>query len=130
MAKRSLTLSFPNHYLLDTPDFCWPEAEVKEAPKPRFPCKSCDRWFHSFHALGGHRSAHNNNSCGKKRMNAKKKQRKKLAHICEVCGLVFPLGQALGGHMRMHTRKNHKKIVSCDESGGVCLELKLSPPQS
>ncbi|KAJ3676666.1 hypothetical protein LUZ60_004078 [Juncus effusus] len=63
-----------------------------------FECKTCNRQFPSFQALGGHRASH-------------KKPRltgpdgipimPKL-HECSICGLEFSIGQALGGHMRRH----------------------------
>nr|GMD29352.1 zinc finger protein ZAT12-like [Ipomoea batatas] len=64
-----------------------------------FECKTCQKKFKSFQALGGHRASHkrpkhlehNNNN-----VNIKKR------HECPVCGLEFGLGQALGGHMRKH----------------------------
>ncbi|EXB67892.1 Zinc finger protein ZAT11 [Morus notabilis] len=72
-----------------------------------FECKTCNRRFSSFQALGGHRASHN-----KRRMTvddhhesaktspAKSSLPKK--HECSICGVVFSMGQALGGHMRRH----------------------------
>ncbi|KAJ3676667.1 hypothetical protein LUZ60_004079 [Juncus effusus] len=63
-----------------------------------FECKTCNRQFPSFQALGGHRASH-------------KKPRlagpdgtpiKPKLHECSICGLEFSIGQALGGHMRRH----------------------------
>ncbi|KZV21777.1 hypothetical protein F511_02935 [Dorcoceras hygrometricum] len=97
-----------------------------------YACKTCDRVFSSFQALGGHRASH------KKPKNEKKssstslfmsdeedfpspsissyKSRMSLSlqlnsttanaspriHECSYCGAEFTSGQALGGHMRRH----------------------------
>ncbi|XP_073128002.1 zinc finger protein ZAT5-like [Henckelia pumila] len=97
-----------------------------------YACKTCDRVFSSFQALGGHRASH------KKPKNDKKsstslfdeedfpspsnissyKSRMSLSlqlmntsnannaspriHECSYCGAEFTSGQALGGHMRRH----------------------------
>ncbi|GER34910.1 C2H2-type zinc finger family protein [Striga asiatica] len=105
-----------------------------------FTCKTCNRKFTSFQALGGHRASH-------------KKPRlleggahvlhipppsppKPKTHECSICGLDFPLGQALGGHMRRHrTSPNNageahfvKKLVMANNNKRVlCLDLNLTP---
>ncbi|KAG9453643.1 hypothetical protein H6P81_006547 [Aristolochia fimbriata] len=69
-----------------------------------FECKTCNRHFSSFQALGGHRASHkrakligddphastSSNAAGPK------------VHECSICGTEFAMGQALGGHMRRH----------------------------
>ncbi|CAK8543762.1 unnamed protein product [Lathyrus sativus] len=72
-----------------------------------YECKTCNKKFSSFQALGGHRASH-------KRMKLAegeelKEQAKSLSlwnkpkmHECSICGMGFSLGQALGGHMRKH----------------------------
>ncbi|MED6207851.1 hypothetical protein PIB30_039488 [Stylosanthes scabra] len=71
-----------------------------------FECKTCNRQFSSFQALGGHRASHkkprltngeDSSSDGSHGSPAKPK-----THECSVCGLEFAIGQALGGHMRRH----------------------------
>ncbi|KAJ4751147.1 hypothetical protein LUZ62_085552 [Rhynchospora pubera] len=69
-----------------------------------FECKTCDRQFPSFQALGGHMTSHLR---PKVRFNGldlvlgtKLKEPKK--HVCNFCGKEFMLGQALGGHKRLH----------------------------
>lgn len=69
-----------------------------------FTCKTCNREFPSFQALGGHRASHK-----KLRMlvdpplhGGAEAASKPKTHECSICGLEFPIGQALGGHMRKH----------------------------
>uniref|UniRef100_A0A0E0L3G3 C2H2-type domain-containing protein n=1 Tax=Oryza punctata TaxID=4537 RepID=A0A0E0L3G3_ORYPU len=72
--------------------------------------------------------------------------RKRAAHGCPVCGLEFAVGQALGGHMRRHraaasdvahggaraaARVKVDDVVVGDEcTGGVCLDLNLTPSEN
>lgn len=91
-----------------------------------FNCKTCNRDFPSFQALGGHRTSHKrlksmavddvvntttatatmkisfttftNNASGDV-IGASVKSK---VHECSICGLKFSSGQALGGHMRRH----------------------------
>nr|CCW03281.1 similar to Zinc finger protein [Lupinus angustifolius] len=68
-----------------------------------FECKTCNRQFPSFQALGGHRASHK-----KLRLSGEGDQMvndstpKLKTHLCSICGLEFAIGQALGGHMRRH----------------------------
>ncbi|KAK4367083.1 hypothetical protein RND71_014963 [Anisodus tanguticus] len=78
-----------------------------------YECKTCNRTFPSFQALGGHRASHKK---PKTLLNTefKKKsyfdfsdeddyqQHSPLIHECSYCGAEFTSGQALGGHMRRH----------------------------
>ncbi|KAK9913430.1 hypothetical protein M0R45_037247 [Rubus argutus] len=115
-----------------------------------FVCKTCNREFSSFQALGGHRASHN-----KTKLMAGGADLLQLAqalpsspakpqkHECPICGLEFAVGQALGGHMRRHRdvmnsaaadrvpaaavpvlkKSNSSKRVSC-----LNLDLNLAPP--
>lgn len=71
------------------------------SPGRVFECKTCNRKFPSFQALGGHRASHK-----KPRLAADGQLQGGLAkprvHECSICGLEFAIGQALGGHMRRH----------------------------
>ncbi|KAF5737516.1 zinc finger protein ZAT5-like [Tripterygium wilfordii] len=84
-----------------------------------YQCKTCDRCFSSFQALGGHRASHKKHKaedkkvCAENQFNNKKmNMRTSLSlqtwksngkvHECSVCGAEFSSGQALGGHMRRH----------------------------
>ncbi|KAF5476002.1 hypothetical protein F2P56_007750 [Juglans regia] len=78
-----------------------------------FECKTCNRQFTSFQALGGHRASHKRPRLmgpeEEQREDGNKLQtsgKKPKMHECSICGLKFAMGQALGGHMRRH-RPNH-----------------------
>ncbi|KAM7255100.1 hypothetical protein ACFE04_020341 [Oxalis oulophora] len=108
-----------------------------------FKCKTCNKKFSSFQALGGHRASHHKKTKltdisvdGVVDLGFEVKRRK--MHECSICGLGFSMGQALGGHMRKHRdmaaaasaeprpvaqvlrRSNSVKRV-------VCLDLNLTP---
>ncbi|EMS52089.1 hypothetical protein TRIUR3_04728 [Triticum urartu] len=83
------------------------------APERVFVCKTCDRVFPSFQALGGHRASHK-----KPRLDDGGNLKPKL-HGCSVCGLEFAIGQALGGHMRRH------RAMAVGGGGGV---MAITPP--
>ncbi|KAH0908004.1 hypothetical protein HID58_039831 [Brassica napus] len=59
-----------------------------------YQCQTCDKSFHSFQALGGHRASHK-----KPKLGAIKPEK---THECSICKAEFSSGQALGGHMRRH----------------------------
>lgn len=76
-----------------------------------FACKTCNREFASFQALGGHRASHKKPklmmaaSSGDIFYQAQTppvSPKKPKTHECSICGLEFAIGQALGGHMRRH----------------------------
>ncbi|MED6136571.1 hypothetical protein PIB30_057285 [Stylosanthes scabra] len=82
-----------------------------------FECKTCNRKFSSFQALGGHRASHKRQKVedGEEEL---KQQAKSLSlwnkpkmHECSICGLKFSLGQALGGHMRKHRGLGHESSI-------------------
>lgn len=106
-----------------------------------FVCKTCNREFSSFQALGGHRASHKKPKLGGDFVGLKIKPK---THECSICRIEFPIGQALGGHMRRHRQevKKHvdvktlilpvlKKSNSCKRV--VCLDLDLhlgfAPPE-
>lgn len=76
-----------------------------------FECKTCNRKFHSFQALGGHRASHKKPRlmAGDANMDGQLlhgSPQKAKTHECSICGLEFAIGQALGGHMRRHRAAN------------------------
>ncbi|KAK7345654.1 hypothetical protein VNO77_16262 [Canavalia gladiata] len=71
-----------------------------------FECKTCNRKFSSFQALGGHRASHKKPKFEGEELKEEGKTlklwNKPKMHECSICGMEFSLGQALGGHMRKH----------------------------
>ncbi|WVZ49009.1 hypothetical protein U9M48_000393 [Paspalum notatum var. saurae] len=75
-----------------------------------FRCRTCGRAFATFQALGGHRTSHKRprvRAHGLDLLLGARPGKSAAAgdhdaHRCNTCGLVFPTGQALGGHMRRH----------------------------
>ncbi|KAI3967952.1 hypothetical protein MKW92_043994 [Papaver armeniacum] len=74
-----------------------------------YECKTCNKQFPSFQALGGHRASHKKTRLeesvlsGTQSINDNQQQKKKpKTHECSICGSEFSVGQALGGHMRKH----------------------------
>ncbi|CAL9782630.1 unnamed protein product [Musa acuminata subsp. burmannicoides] len=93
-----------------------------------YECKTCNKCFPSFQALGGHRTSHKKpklapppttaaeekvvvdddmlqismNSFSKPIGSSGQSNTKPKIHECSICGSEFSSGQALGGHMRRH----------------------------
>ncbi|KAK4431159.1 Zinc finger protein ZAT12 [Sesamum alatum] len=99
-----------------------------------FECKTCNKQFPSFQALGGHRASHK-----KPRLaggdhdlhQASMSPPKPKTHECSICGLEFAVGQALGGHMRRHRAalNDQNQPTSLPRpSSSTSLSLSLSPP--
>nr|KYP31730.1 Zinc finger protein 1 [Cajanus cajan] len=80
-----------------------------------YQCKTCNRCFPSFQALGGHRASHK-----KPRQNTGTVSTTKAkAHECSICGAEFSSGQALGGHMRRHRSLVHASMTTSMSGGNV-----------
>ncbi|XP_040994089.1 zinc finger protein ZAT11-like [Juglans microcarpa x Juglans regia] len=109
-----------------------------------FVCKTCNRQFPSFQALGGHRASHK-----KPRLMAgdlfhriPTSPVKPKTHECSVCGLEFAIGQALGGHMRRHRAAISEGMVikhavqatpvmkKSSSKRVLCLDLNLTPVEN
>jgi hypothetical protein len=101
-----------------------------------FACKTCNREFPSFQALGGHRASHK-----KPRLTTAdgdflhfQTPEKPKTHECSICGVEFAIGQALGGHMRRHRpaasgsgdEKAVQKSVGSDQKRDTFLDLNLT----
>ncbi|GFP85575.1 zinc finger protein zat5 [Phtheirospermum japonicum] len=70
-----------------------------------YQCKTCNKSFPSFQALGGHRASHKKpNNKPISTVDDKKQDdfQSNGVHECSICGAEFASGQALGGHMRRH----------------------------
>ena len=95
-----------------------------------FMCKTCDRSFPTFQALGGHRTSHLRGRNGlalalagdQHSAKPKNTTEQKQAHECHVCGQGFEMGQALGGHMRRH-REQEAAATAVAQAPPVLLEL-------
>ncbi|XP_042944151.1 zinc finger protein ZAT11-like [Carya illinoinensis] len=101
MAKCLMMLSHGVGLADTKPITCPPPVHV-------FECKTCNRQFSSFQALGGHRASHKKpRLMGEEHKDQTKLQssaghNKPKMHECSICGQTFSMGQALGGHMKRH----------------------------
>ncbi|KAF5192238.1 Zinc finger protein zat12 [Thalictrum thalictroides] len=129
---------------------CGEQEKENDPPTSRvFECKTCNRQFPSFQALGGHRASHKKPRLmlGDDQYHDSKNQSLQLkpkAHECSICGLEFPIGQALGGHMRRHRgmvndAPSNNKFTSMQlptvmkKANGrrvLCLDLNLAPSEN
>lgn len=114
---------------------------VNNSPNRVFECKTCNRQFSSFQALGGHRASHKKpRLMGEMNFHLPISPPKPKTHECSICGLEFPIGQALGGHMRRHrgmlneNNNNNNQVPNHDvmkKSSNnprvLCLDLNLTP---
>ena len=117
--------------------------KIPSSSLPEFECKTCNRKFSSFQALGGHRASHKKPRLDSQ-TEAQKPNSDKSLHECSICGQRFSLGQALGGHMRKHraamneeaSHHEIKELVlpkvpvlkrSSSSKRVVCMDLNLTP---
>ncbi|XP_057522744.1 zinc finger protein ZAT12-like [Amaranthus tricolor] len=137
-----------------------PQNPVLVGPTRVYECKTCNRQFPSFQALGGHRASHkkprtlmgdddldHHHMMEDNRMDEIATSRMSKIHACSICGLESSIGQALGGHMRRHTAaltgsslipnlscvtKNKMDHHTDDhnKSRFVCLDLNLTPSEN
>ncbi|KAK1398543.1 Zinc finger protein ZAT11 [Heracleum sosnowskyi] len=102
-----------------------------------YECKTCNRKFPSFQALGGHRTSHKKPKLIAGEL-VEQEPVKPKTHDCSICGMEFPLGQALGGHMRRHraaienfSDDSMKTVPFLQRSNSskriLCLDLSLRP---
>ena len=92
------------------------------APERVFECKTCNRQFPSFQALGGHRASHKKPRLADG-VDAAAGEPPKV-HGCSICGLAeFAIGQALGGHMCRRRPAN-----AAGKGGLVCMQCVTPNP--
>ncbi|WCJ41188.1 C2H2-type zinc finger family protein [Euphorbia peplus] len=107
-------------------------SKVGESDTPvgrSFTCKTCNRKFTSFQALGGHRASHKKPKLtGDDLLMVPSTPPKAKVHECTICGLEFPIGQALGGHMRRHRDKGNNLGGDGDIHRGLVTQALLPVP--
>ncbi|KAL2323336.1 hypothetical protein Fmac_027715 [Flemingia macrophylla] len=93
-----------------------------------FECRTCNRKFSSFQALGGHRASHKKPKLDVgKTLTLANKPNEPKAHECCICGQRFSLGQALGGHMKRHRIVLNQRVSSVNR---VQVVEKIPVPKS
>lgn len=79
-------------------------ANSSDAPREKYPCKSCDKVMCSYNQLKKHESKHRREDLA----NEKAPQSCKKAKLCEVCGAIYSSSCMLQIHMLMHSGKPFK----------------------
>ncbi|XP_019094563.1 PREDICTED: uncharacterized protein LOC104759895 [Camelina sativa] len=106
-----------------------------------FECTVCGKGFTTYQALGGHKASHrvkppltlveNAGADGGDKTRTKMLAPSGKIHKCSICHVVFPTGQALGGHKRRHYEGvlgGHK--LSPDSNASSLVTKVLDPEQS
>ncbi|GMY08609.1 zinc finger protein ZAT12-like [Fagus crenata] len=132
MNKRSITqrefdsVSMANCLILLSQGAGEIEAFTNTSPSRVFECKTCNRQFQSFQALGGHRASHKKprlmGDHGNLDSQSHGSPTKPKSHECSVCGLEFAIGQALGGHMRRHRTALNENQSTLNLTGNMHME--------
>ncbi|XP_057473120.1 zinc finger protein ZAT1-like [Actinidia eriantha] len=110
--------------------------ESVSTPPERYKCSTCNKFFSTHQALGGHRSSHNKIKNDEDEHNANHAPTlvdevvpKEIiegggssSYKCKICNKSFPTGQALGGHKRSHWSGPVEGTASQTESLGEASE--------
>lgn len=128
----------------------YPQQQQKNKPQQtsfgpvEYECKTCNKKFSSFQALGGHSASHKRSKLEggefmKTNATSLSLGNKPKMHECSICGQEFSLGQALGGHMRRHKAMINQEFSSMEKvvklpvlqrlnsARVMCLDLNLTP---
>ncbi|KAE8656124.1 Zinc finger protein ZAT10 [Hibiscus syriacus] len=91
-------------------------APVSTDKKHTYNCSVCNKVFHSYQALGGHKASHRKGNANEEQLSTSMTTSTPAggvtystasnpsgrSHECSICHKRFPSGQALGGHKRRH----------------------------
>ncbi|KAK8623416.1 hypothetical protein V6N13_118301 [Hibiscus sabdariffa] len=80
----------------------YPQRSPSTHQKHTYNCSVCNKSFHSYQALGGHKTSHRKLSPAKPYHQQSTSNPSVRSHECSICHKTFPSGQALGGHKRRH----------------------------
>ncbi|KAE8731318.1 Zinc finger protein ZAT10 [Hibiscus syriacus] len=93
-----------------------PAAPLSTDKKRTYKCSVCNKAFHSYQALGGHKASHRKGNANEEQLSTSMTTSDSSgavtysaasnpsgrSHECSICHKSFPSGQALGGHKRRH----------------------------
>ncbi|GLT83777.1 hypothetical protein SLE2022_020480 [Rubroshorea leprosula] len=101
-------------------------------------CITCNKSFPSYQALGGHMASHNKvksmkidqeeaaaTSTSTPGRGQKLNFEDAAEHQCNICGVSFPTGQALGGHKRRHWWTSPARAPASSSSGEITTNTRL-----
>ncbi|RHN48376.1 putative transcription factor C2H2 family [Medicago truncatula] len=138
LANCLMMLSYPQHQPQNN------KPNQKSFAPVEYECKTCNKKFPSFQALGGHRASHKRSKLEGDELLTNSTSlslgNKPKMHECSICGQNFSLGQALGGHMRRHKAIMNEEVSSMEQvvmklpvlkrlnsARVMCLDLNLTP---
>ncbi|KAF7120453.1 hypothetical protein RHSIM_Rhsim13G0140000 [Rhododendron simsii] len=93
---------------------------VSAAPSRIFACKTCNREFPLFQALGGHRASHKKcrlTAVDRDFLQSQTTPEKPKAHECSICGLEFAIGQAAAAEREAAAAEREEGEVEVGHKG-------------